>query len=220
MIEEVYTFIREEHPIKAILGALAGVFGGVLLIVQFWQSHDANKFVKRDITVQNLTTQIENLTDENSGLSERVESLKNEVSILKQEYQIESDGYVRKIGELDTQSLMFYSRLAEYRQFLDALLVDEFSSPQAFGDMQLQNNESNQLTPYLGVELKLLDDEFVVRVNDSSMPASVGEDGVFLTSAHLCKLAVTNDDTTLPQPARTMVPAIRVELDWKCWRRH
>lgn len=211
--------LLSEHPLIVAGTLLVAVLALLVAIIQLLQSHDANKFAHRDITNQNLTTQVENLERDKAALANEVKSLQNEISILKQEYQTESEDYVRKISESEAQSMLFYSRLTEYRKLLDALLLDEYSAPEVSGNIQLRNDDHRQLSPYLEVGLTLVEREFAVTVNDDTMPASVGEVGIFLTNRYLCELAVVNDDTTFPQPSRTQVPAIRVELDWKCWRR-
>ncbi|KCZ62882.1 hypothetical protein L53_09915 [Hyphomonas sp. L-53-1-40] len=211
--------LLSEHPLIVAGTSLLAVLGLIVAIIQIFLAHDANKFVKRDNANRNLTTQVQSLGRENDELSDEVKNLQNQISILRQEYQVEADDYVRKISESEAQKMLFHSRLTEYSQFLDALLLDEYSAPEVSGNIQLQNDDHRQLTPYLEVGLMLVDREFLVTVNEDTIPASVGEVGVFLTSRYLCELAVVNDDTTFPQPSRTQVPAIRVELDWKCWRR-
>lgn len=211
--------LLSEHPLIVAGTSLLALLGLIVAIIQIFLAHDANKFVKRDNANRNLTAQVQGLGRENDELSDEVENLQNQISILRQEYQIEADDYVRRISESEAQSMLFYSRLTEYRQLLDALLLDEYSAPEVSGNVQLQNDDHRKLTPYLDVGLALVDREFLVTVNEDTLPASVGEDGIFLTGQYLCELEVVNDDTTLPQPSRTQVPAIRVELDWKCWRR-
>lgn len=213
-------FLRDkfqEHPISWAIGTIVSLGTIVLAVISMLLNHEANKFALRDITVQNLHTRNDILAEKVGKLESQTEVLQENYDALKSDYDIEIGELRFEIEERASESGAIYGTLIIARDLLDELLVDEVTSPSEIGSIEIKNDQGVQVLPYLKLSLVLDADRFVVRANEAVIAASVRESAMVRARDRLCKVEVTEDDSTLPLAERNQVPSIRAVVNWKCW---